>query len=216
MREFLYTCLIGFISGFTANAQSQYDTAMNQAFELWQMQKPVEAASLFERIAKAEEDEWLPYYYAAQVNIFESFSMTNKSRKKKQLKEAQDLLNQAATFSNGGNVEIDILQAMLHTSYLTMDPSVYGMKLSPVINTIYNEALKKAPANPRVVLSKAEWDMGSALFFGEDPKKYCDDLQTSLKLFGKTGSEEQFYPAWGKERVEMLIARTCGSNSINN
>ncbi len=209
MREFLYTCLIGLISGFTANAQSQYETAMNQAFELWQMQKPIEAANLFERIAKAEEDEWLPYYYAAQVNIIGSFSMTDKSRKEQQLKEAQDLLNQAATFSNGGNVEIDILQAMLHTSYLTLDPSVYGMKLSPVINNIYNEALRKAPDNPRVVLSKAEWDMGSAQFFGEDPKKYCDDLQTSLKLFDKMVKEEKFYPAWGNERAKMLVSRNC-------
>ena len=210
MREFLYTCLIGLMAGFSASAQNQYETGMEQAFELWQAQKPVEAANLFERIANAEEDEWLPFYYAAQIKVIESFSMTDKSKKEQQLKEAQDLLNQAMTFAGEENVEVDILQAMLHTSSLTMDPSFYGMKLSPVINNIYTQALKEAPENPRVVLSKAEWDMGSAQFFGEDPAKYCDDLKRSLRLFEKDKPTVPFEPSWGKDRAEMLIARTCG------
>ena len=212
MRELLYTCLIGLVAGFTANAQSQYETGMEQAFELWQAQKPVEAANLFERIANAEEDEWPPFYYAAQIKVIESFTMTDRSKKEQQLKEAQDLLNQAATSVGEENVEIDILQAMLHTSYLTLDPSTYGMKLSPVINNIYTKALKKAPDNPRVVLSKAEWDMGSAQFFGEDPKKYCGDLQRSLRLFEEDKPATPFEPSWGKDRVKMLIAQNCAGD----
>ncbi|WP_424494279.1 hypothetical protein [Salinimicrobium sp. GXAS 041] len=210
MKEFLYTCLIGLMAAFTTHAQDQYESGMTQAFKLWQAQKPVEAANLFERIANAEEEAWLPYYYAAQIKIIESFSMTDKSKKEQQLKGAQDLLNQAMTYAGKENVEVDILQAMLHTAYLTLDPSFYGMKLSPVINDIYTQALQEAPYNPRVVLSKAEWDMGSAQFFGEDPAKYCDDLKRSLRLFEEDKPTVPFEPSWGKDRAEMLIARTCG------
>ena len=211
MKIFLYTCLIGLMAGFAANAQSKYDTGMEKAFELWEQQKPIEAANLFERIANAEKEEWLPYYYAAQLKIIESFSMTDRSKKEQQIDEAQDLLDQAASFAGENNVEVAILQAMLHTSRLTMDPSIYGMKLSPVINSIYEKALKEAPGNPRVVLSKAEWDMGSARFFGENPAKYCDDLKLSVELFDKEHPEGKYAPSWGKDRAQMLIANNCGS-----
>ena len=54
------------------SAQSNYEKGMQKAFELWG-ENPTEASNLFERIAKAETDNWLPAYYAALVNITKSF-----------------------------------------------------------------------------------------------------------------------------------------------
>lgn len=44
-----------------------------------------EAANLFERIAKAESDKWLPLYYAAQINIMNSFGERNEEKLSAQL-----------------------------------------------------------------------------------------------------------------------------------
>ncbi|WP_010522883.1 hypothetical protein [Aquimarina agarivorans] len=54
---------------FFANAQSNYEKGMQKAFGLWQENKIEEASNLFERIANAEKENWLPYYYVANVNV---------------------------------------------------------------------------------------------------------------------------------------------------
>ena len=47
-------------------AQDQYTTGMQKAFQLWGEGKTADASNMFERIASAEMDNWLPYYYVAQ------------------------------------------------------------------------------------------------------------------------------------------------------
>ncbi|HLW32650.1 MAG TPA: hypothetical protein VKX40_10345, partial [Aequorivita sp.] len=54
-------------------APTKYQQGMKNAFQLWQQDKPWEAANMFERIAAAEPDKWLPPYYVAQINVINSF-----------------------------------------------------------------------------------------------------------------------------------------------
>ena len=209
MQNLIVTLVLSFFLTAVGSAQTNYEQEMERAFELWQNEKPGEAANLFERIANAEAQNWLPYYYAAQVKIVQSFPMTDTAKKELLLKDAQNLLDKAKGLY-GDEVELMILQAMLHTATLTIDPSVYAMKLSPLISGIYAEASKKAPENPRLALSRTEWDMGSARYFGEDPARYCPDLQSGLRLFEEEDHSPLVAPAWGEERLVRLIAQTCG------
>lgn len=208
MKAIIFYLLSGILSAISLQAQSPYDAGMAEAFEHWRNDKPVEAANLFERIAKAEKHNWLPYYYASQVKIVQSFPLTVVVKKEELLNEAQQLLDMAKK-NEGDKVELMILQAMLHTARLTIDPSIYAMKLSPVISGIYTEASKIAPENPRLLLSKTEWNMGSAQYFGEDPSKYCPDLVAGLELFSKENHSPTKAPAWGRDRMKMLLAQNC-------
>lgn len=210
MKELVNIIVFSLIGCIAAHSQTQYETGMKNAFDLWDNGQSMEAANLFERIGQAEPDAWLPYYYASEIKITGSFDMEDAVKKEQQLKEAQELLNKAKALAEPENVELMVLQAMLHTGYITLDPSTYGMKLSPVITGIYDTAAAKAPENPRVALSRTEWNMGSARFFGEDPAKYCPDLQKALLLFEQEEPEQPFAPDWGKSRTEMLITQTCG------
>lgn len=209
MKKLLITCLLNLIIGATAIAQSQYELGMEKALALMENNEPKKASDLFERLAEAEKDNWLPYYYASQIKIIESLSMNDMVKKEQQLEEAQELLDQALLFAEEDSVEVMVLQAMLHTSRLTIDPNLYGMNLSPIITRIYTNASEKAPNNPRVMMSKAEWNMGAAKYFGEDPKQYCDEIQASLELYGKEVVQKKYYPSWGEDRAKMLIARNC-------
>lgn len=186
------------------SAQSQYEKGMKKAFELWGTNPP-EASNLFERISKAETDNWLPSYYAAQVNILQSFGEKNKEKLTAQLDKAQDLLNEAKSISKN-NPEILVMQALLHTAWVAYDGATYGMSLSPKVAALYGQAKTIAPNNPRVVLSKAEWDMGSARFFGQDTTVFCKDIENSIELFAKFKPESPFHPQWGKERAEQVLA----------
>ncbi|WP_299434769.1 hypothetical protein [uncultured Maribacter sp.] len=203
----LITILVVFISALTF-AQDQYKTGMQKAFGFWGEGKIIEASNLFERISTAEIDNWLPAYYAAQVNTVASFGEKDKEKLVKQLEKAQEFVDIAKAISPN-NPEIIIQQAMIHTAYVVFDGASYGMTLSPEIVALYQKALAIAPDNPRVVFSKAEWDMGSAKYFGQDTAPYCKEVERALELFANFKPESEFHPNWGKDRAEM-IAKDCG------
>ncbi|MFD0835470.1 hypothetical protein ACFQ0I_06850 [Mariniflexile aquimaris] len=184
-------------------AQSDYEQGMQKAFQLWGS-NPSEASNLFERISNAEPDNWLPAYYAAQVNIVSSFGEKNEDKLRAQLKKAQDLINDATAISKN-NPEILVLQALLHTAWVAYDGATYGMTLSGKVVELYTKAEMLAPENPRVVYCKAEWNMGSARYFGQDIKPFCKDLERALELFANFKPETAFSPNWGKERAAMLL-----------
>ena len=191
------------VSGFV-NAQTNYEKGMQKAFDLWTQNKPTEAANMFERIAKAEPDNWLPPYYAAQINILYSFGEQDKEKLTAQLKKAQDLINDATAISKE-NPEIMVLQALLHTAWVAFDGATYGMTLSGKVVELYTKANIIAPKNPRVVYCKAEWDIGGAKYFGQDTKPFCKDLEHAIELFANFKPETAFHPNWGADRVKMLL-----------
>ena len=76
-------------------AQGNYEDGMNKAFELWQNEKTDAAANLFERIASAEKDNWVPHYYVAQINILKSWDTKDEVVLKAQLDKAQEHLDKS-------------------------------------------------------------------------------------------------------------------------
>ena len=57
-----YLTLIILCLTVAVGAQDKYAQGMQKAFDLWQDNKSTEAVALFERIAQAEKDNWLPSY----------------------------------------------------------------------------------------------------------------------------------------------------------
>ena len=188
-------------------AQDKYTKGMQKAFELWEAQKTTEASNMFERIAAAELDNWLPYYYVAQLNTIVAFGEKDEKKLSQSLKKAQEFLDNAKGISPN-NAEIIVLQAMIHTAWVAYDGATYGPTLSGKIIALYQKALKIAPENPRAVLSNAEWGMGSAVYFGQDTAPYCKEVKRSLELFVKFKAESAFHPNWGKERAEQVL-KSC-------
>ena len=195
--------LLAFVTSLIS-AQSSYEKGMQKAFELWGGNNPVEASNMFERIANAESDNWLPAYYAAQINIVNSFGLKDEKQLTAQLKKAQDLINDATAISKN-NPEILVLQALLYTAWVAYDGATYGPTLSSKVAAIYAQAELLAPDNPRVVYCKAEWGIGGAKYFGQDTKPFCKDLERALELFANFKPETPFSPNWGEDRVKMLL-----------
>ncbi|MAM28620.1 MAG: hypothetical protein CMC13_06310 [Flavobacteriaceae bacterium] len=188
-----------------ATAQTKYEQGMRKAFELWEAGKPNEAANIFERIAQAEPDNWLPPYYVSQIHVFQSFSEKDKEKLVPQLKTAQDFLNDAKAISKN-NPEIMVLEAQMLTAWIVFDGQKYGMTYSGKISELYNKAAQIAPENPRVVLGKAEWDIGAAKWFGKSTEAYCEDLKRAETLFATFTPEGEFYPQGGGSRVAQVMA----------
>ena len=195
--------LLAILSTVSIKAQSTYETGMTEAFNLWKANKTTEAVQLFERIATVETDNWLPSFYVATIEITTSFGLKDEQKLNAKLKKAQQFLDRAKSLSEN-NAEILITQALLNTAYIAFDGQKYGMTLSPKNNMLYKKALQLAPENPRVVLSKAEWGMGSARFFGQSIAPYCNDVKKALQLF-ESDEPKKFHPSHGKERALQLL-----------
>jgi len=197
------TLLISFIISI-ASAQSPYEKGMTKGFDLWKNKKNDEAIQLFERIGKAEKENWIPYYYASQIHILSSFGEKDGKKVDARLKKATEYLNEAKIWSKE-NPEILIMEALLNTAYIAYDGAKYGMSLSPKIEMLYQKAKTIAPKNPRVVLNHTEWKMGSAKFFGKDPNVFCPDVEKAILYFENDTTDIPFYPRWGKERAEQIL-----------
>ncbi|HBI00817.1 MAG TPA: hypothetical protein PLL09_05355 [Flavobacterium sp.] len=188
-------------------SQGQFEQGMGKAFSLWGEGKNTEASAMFERIASAEKDNWLPNYYVALVNTTTAFATKDKEQVNALLTKAQSALDvELNKYPN--NAELLVMQAMIHTAWIAFDPMTNGMKLSGKVMEIYAKAEQIEPSNPRVVFSKAEFEMGSARFFGTDTKPICAQIEKSIELFATFKPQTVFHPKWGLERAQEA-AKGC-------
>lgn len=181
-------------------AQENFDKGMTRAFQLWEEGKSNEASALFERIASAEKENWLPNYYVALVNTTSAF-------RTKDIKEIEGFLAKAQTSldaeldKDANNPELLVMQAMIHTAWIAHDPMTNGQKLSGKVMQLYEQAETIAPNNPRVIFSKAQFEMGTARFFGTDLQPICRQVKKSIILFDNFKPESDFHPKWGKDQA---------------
>ncbi len=189
------------------NGQGQFEQGMGKAFALWGEGKNTEASAMFERIASAEKDNWLPNYYVALVNTTTAFATKDKDQVNALLTKAQSVLDvELNKYPN--NVELLVMQAMIHTAWIAFDPMTNGMKLSGKVMEIYAKAEQIESSNPRVVFSKAEFEMGSARFFGTDTKPICAQIEKAIELFATFKPQTVFHPNWGLESAQEA-AKAC-------
>ena len=182
---------------------------MQKAFSHWEKGEIVKASQLFERISKAETENWLPAYYAAYVEILGAFEIKDETKLIATLKKAQDFLDVAKTNSEN-NPEIIITQALLNTAYIAFDGQKYGMTLSGKNSMLYAKALQIAPDNPRVILGNAEWNMGAAKFFGKSTTPYCEAVKKAIEIGKVEKIEQEFYPKFQVKRAEQVL-KQCQS-----
>ncbi|OAB78868.1 tetratricopeptide repeat protein [Cochleicola gelatinilyticus] len=200
--------LATFLFSVSGISQTKYEQGMQKAFDLWKNEKPMEAANLFERIAQAETDNWLPLYYVAKINIIYSFGEKDATKFSAQLEKARDFINDATAISKD-NPEILILDALWYTAWIAYDGQKYGMTYSGKVTSLYEKAIQLAPKNPRVVLGKAEWEMEAAQYFGKPITPYCKDVARALSLFATFKPESDFHPNDGEGRAKELLNNSC-------
>ncbi len=200
--------IIGVFLTSVSFAQTKYEVAMNSALQQWKEGQIAEASALFERIANAEKEEWLPQYYLAHIGVIRSFSETDIEVKETLLIAAQKNLDIAKELS-ADNVEIMCLQGLLNTAYISFDAMKYAPQLSSKTIALYSKAAAMAPENPRPQYLLAEFNMGSAKFFGEDTRPYCTMMDEAVEKFDIFKPASTLHPKWGKQRALDLLLKNC-------
>ena len=202
MTKIIVTIVL-FISSLVS-AQGQFEQGMGKAFQLWGEGKNTEASAMFERIAAAEKNFWLPNYYVALVNTTTAFGTKDKEEISLLLDKAQNALD-VELIKTPNNAELLVVQAMIHTAWIAFDPMTNGQKLSGTVMELYAKAQAVAPENPRAVFGKAEFEIGGAKFWGTDTKPMCAQIEKAIGLFATFKPETPFSPKWGLERAQEAL-----------
>lgn len=200
--------IISLLFSICLMGQDQYTKGMEKAFELWGENKNTEAAAMFERIAQAEKENWVPAYYAANVLIVSSFNTKDKVAVNEMLEKATKHIATAHERS-ADNSEITTMEGLLYTGYVAMDPGTYGMMYSMKIIDLHKKAVELDNNNPRAHANLIGYEIGSAKFFNQSLEPFCKRLEEVIPMFENQKKDYPFAPTYGVERAEASM-KECG------
>lgn len=162
------------------------------------------AANSFERIANAEQKEWLPLYYIGFIDSRMSILEKDNNKKDALLDKGMENANKAAAIA-GENAEIKILQSMLLGLKIGIDPQNRGMQLGTQSGMYLQSALRLDPENPRAHLMQGQSTMYTPGQYGGGKEKAIPMLEKSIEEFKTYKPSSNIMPDWGAERAKQAL-----------
>lgn len=161
-------------------------------------------ANNFERIAVAEKNQWLAYYYAAYCQVNNAFMEQDKDKVDGIADKATDLIAKADSLSPK-NSEISCIRSMIASSHMMVNPMQRYMEYGPESNGNIDKAMEQDPTNPRPYLLKGQGLKYTPEQFGGGCSVAKPVLQTALDKYATFKPANDLSPTWGKTRVEQLM-----------
>lgn len=206
MKQLLVIISMFFFGMVTA--QSKYEGAMAKGLEQLQAVKSAEdmsaTAAFFERVADAEKDKWLPYYYAAYANHLTGW-MNPKADKDKVAEKSKDLIDKAEVIEKN-NSELFCLRQMVAMQQMTVDPMARWQTYGVEAGNALASATKADPNNPRIYYLNGQTLMNTPEAFGGGKAVAKKLFEKAVELYKTFTPASPFHPNWGKEDAEKLLA----------
>jgi hypothetical protein len=162
-------------------------------------------ANSFERIAAAEKNQWLPYYYAAFLHVNYGFVNADKSKTDMIADKAAALISTADSLSPN-NSEISCVKSMIASCRLMVDPMKRYMQYGPESSLNLEKAILEDPSNPRPYLLKGQGLKYTPEQFGGGCKTAMEQLETATAKFATFKPASELHPDWGKTLAEKILA----------
>lgn len=163
-------------------------------------------ANNFERIAKAEKNQWLPFYYAAYCNVVGGFMSRDFSKADAVADKAEALINKADSLSPH-NSEIMCVMSMVNSARIMVDPQNRGMKYGMIASQNLAMAKTYDPKNPRPYLLEAQSKMYTPEQWGGGKEAAKASLDQGKKRMAEFKPESSISPKWGDYLVTSLEAQ---------
>lgn len=204
-----------FFIACTCFSQSEkYTKAMEQLVPAIDTTRNADAltnlANSFQRIADAEKDQWLPYYYAALANVSSAY-MINQGQMGMADKtdpladKAEALLNKAEQLSKD-NSEIYCVKKMIASLRLIGDPQNRYMVYGPAAEEALTMAKKLNPSNPRVTLLQAQDKLFTPEQFGGSKEEAKKLFEEAIKQYEAFKPETTIHPSWGAGQAQYFLS----------
>ncbi|HNG62376.1 MAG TPA: hypothetical protein PLK54_01420, partial [Ferruginibacter sp.] len=150
-------------------------------------------ANNFERIANAEKNQWLPYYYAALCQVNYAYMEQDKSKIDAIADKATLLIDKADSLSPD-NSEISCVKSMIASSHMMVNPMQRYMEYGAEINLHLDAAMKQDPNNPRPEYLKGQGLKYTPEQFGGGCATAKPVLQASLDKYKVFKPASELHP----------------------
>lgn len=218
MKKTIFILCAMFVASFSfAQMPDKFVKAMESKIAALDTTRSAEGfadlANAFERIADAEKNQWLAYYYAAYCNASAGTMagaggdmMAAKADKTdpyadkadKQIKKAEEMMK--------NNSEIFIVRKMIATLRMLGDPMNRYMTYGPEAQSMLDEAKKLNPDNPRVYILEGQDKYFTPAEFGGSKEEAKTLFEKAQKLYDTFKPETSIHPNWGKTQVTYFLS----------
>jgi hypothetical protein len=202
-----FVCMAGVLGTFAQSEKYQKAMGANLA-KMETAKSALDFQTLsagFERIAAAEKDQWLAYYYAAQTQILNGFMQTETAGNDAIADKAEALMNKADSLQKD-NSEISCLRSMAGTLRMLVNPMQRYMQFAKQINGSMEMAKKQDPSNPRPYYLQGQNLKNTPEQFGGGCKTAKPILEQAIKLYEAFKPASLLHPNWGKQQAAELLA----------
>ena len=198
--SFLLTIILVSISSFSQD--QTYLKIMTQTIESMDnasdRDEYLNCANQFERIAMAEKNQWIPYYYGAYTLITMSFDEPDGNQRDLLLDRAQLLHDQALELAPEES-ELHVLQSFLYPSRILVDPMGRGMLYMEKMFTSLGTAKALNPDNPRTYFLEGVNKLNLPPSMGGGPDVAKPILKEAEAKFKAFHNENPLWPSWGED-----------------
>lgn len=206
MKTIITILLVAFsTSVFSSNYEETMKTNIDKLYTLTSALELQTMANQFERIANAEQNQWLPAYYSAYCFVRSTFyDNMETNNKHKQLDKAQSIIDQLQKKKENES-EIYALQALLYQLRITdmSKGAIYSRKAAEAIGM----AEKLNPKNPRVYYLRGSNTFHTPKFFGGGADKAKADLEKAAQMFQSQKQKNALMPSWGNYHNKQLLSQ---------
>lgn len=197
----------------TAPSSTIYEKTMKEKItKLEASQDSAEMIGLandFSRIATKESAQWLPNYYAA-LAVIQNGRMMMRTGKTDQLdevaEEAQKYLDASQKLSPN-NVENYILEKMIHSLKMVVNPRERFMTEGKLAATALAMAEKLDPENPRISLLKGEDAYYTPAQYGGSKTKGLELIKKAVQQFQSYQPASALAPNWGLAEAQYFLSQ---------
>ena len=213
-KQFLFIVAILF-STYSFSQTEKYIKAMEQLVPAVDTTRDADKlttlANSFQRIADAEKNQWLPYYYAALANVSAAYMMSmgqmGMADKTDPIADkAEGLLSKAEDISKD-NSEIYVVKKMIASLRLIGDPQNRYMIYGPLAEQALATAKTLNPANPRVTLLEAQDKLFTPEQFGGSKTEAKKLFEESIKKYEAFKPETNIHPGWGLKQAQLFLSQ---------
>lgn len=209
MKKFILLFALGFTT-ISSNAQSERFIAamkknlseMDSSFQ--SPEKLLAVANNFERIALAEKNQWLPYYFAAFCQVNLGFMQKDKSKVDPIADKASLLINVADSLSPN-NSEISCIKSMIASCHMMVDPMKRWMEFGKESSEQMETAMAQDASNPRPYFLKGQSLKYTPEQFGGGCTTAKPEFEKAMEKYGQFKPASEIAPNWGREITAKLL-----------
>ncbi len=161
-------------------------------------------ANNFERIATAEKNQWLPYYYAAFCQVQLACMEQDKNKIDGIADKATQLINKADSLEPN-NSEVSCIKSMIASSHMMVDPMQRYMQYGAESEKQLTMASTQDPTNPRPNFLKGQGLKYTPEQFGGGCKTAKVEFQKAMDKYLVYKPASALTPNWGMDITRQML-----------